>query len=99
MSGTSLAGLLVICAVIVAGLTIWLVLVFWAGRHPFWKGRRPGMRPGDVRGGAFLGEGRAVTPRRDAEPDLDREWPEPGNEPAAPDDATHADSARRRTER
>jgi hypothetical protein len=27
MTGTSLAGLLVICAVVVAGLTIWLVLV------------------------------------------------------------------------
>jgi hypothetical protein len=62
MTGTSLAGLLVICAVVVAGLTIWLVLVFWAGRHPFWTGSRP------------------------------------GNEPAAPDDATHADSARRRAE-
>lgn len=98
MSGTSLAGLLIICAVIVLGLAIWLVLVFWAGSHPFWKGRRPGARPGDVRGGAFLGEGRAVTPRRDAEPDLDREWPEAGNEPVAPDDATHHDAARR-TER
>jgi hypothetical protein len=90
MTGTSLAGLLVICAVVVAGLTIWLVLVFWVGRHPFWKGRRPRTRPGDVRGGAFLGEGRAVTPRRDAEPDLDREWPAAGGEPADLDDATHA---------
>ena len=99
MSGTSLAGLLVICAVKVVGLATWLVLVFWAGRHPFWKGSKPGMRPGDVRGGAFLGEGRAVTPRRDAEPDLDREWPAARNEPAAPDDATHADSARPSTER
>jgi hypothetical protein len=93
MSGTSLAGLLVICAVIVLGLGTWLALVFWAGRHPFYKGRRPGTRPGDVRGGAFLGEGRAVTPRRDAEPDLDREWPEPsGNQPAQED--SRADSAR-----
>lgn len=99
MTGTSLAGLLIICAVIVAGLATCLALVFWASRHPFWKRRTPGTRPGDVRGGAFLGEGRAVTPRRDAEPDLDREWPQPGNEPAAPDDATHADSARPRTER
>lgn len=41
MSGTSLAGLLVICGVVVAGLATWLVLVFWAGRHPFWKGSRP----------------------------------------------------------
>ncbi len=95
MSGTSLAGLLIICAVIVVGLATWLVLVFWAGRHPFWKGRGPSTRPGDVRGGAFLGEGRAVTPRRDAEPDLDREWPEAGNEPAARDDSTRADGARR----
>jgi hypothetical protein len=95
MSGTSLAGLLIICAVIVVGLAVMLGLVFWAGSHPFWKGRRPGQRPGDVRGGAFVGEGRAVTPRRDAEPDVDREWPEPSNEPVAPADATHHDEARR----
>ncbi len=98
MSGTSLAGLLIICAVIVVGLATWLALVFWAGRHPFWKRRRAGTRPGDVRGGAFLGEGRAVTPRRDAEPEPSREWPEPGNEPVAPDHATRTDGARR-TER
>jgi hypothetical protein len=90
MTGTSLAGLLIICAVIVVGLATWLALVFWANRHPFWKRRTPGTRPGDVRGGAFLGEGRAVTPRRDAEPDLDREWPAAGGEPADLDDATHA---------
>lgn len=94
MTGTSLAGLLIICAVIVVGLAVWLVLVFWAGSHPFYTGRRPGTRPGDVRGGAFLGEGRAVTRRRDAEPDLEREWPEPANEPVAPDDATQYDEAR-----
>jgi hypothetical protein len=96
MSGTGLAGLLIICAVIVVALAIWLVLVFWAGSHPFWKGRRVGTRPGDVRGGTFLGEGRAVTPTRDAEPDPDRKWPEPGNEPVAPDDASGHDEARPR---
>lgn len=87
MSGTSLAGLLIICAVIVLGLATWLAMVFWASKHPFWKGRKSSTRPGDVRGGAFLGEGRQVTPRRDAEPDLDREWPDAGDEPAARDDA------------
>ena len=96
MTGTSLAGLLIICAVIVVGLAIWLVLVFWAGSHPFWKGRRPDTRPGDVRGGTFLGEGRAFTPPRDAEPDPDREWPEPSNDPVAPDDVTGHDQARPR---
>lgn len=96
MSGTSLAGLLIICAVIVVGLAIWLVLVFWAGSHPFWKGRRPGTQSGDVRGGAFLGEGRAVTPHRDAEPEPDREWPEAANEPVAPDHVTGHDEARPR---
>lgn len=95
MSGTSLAGLLIICAVIVLGLATWLSLVFWANKHPFWKGRKSSTRPGDVRGGAFLGEGRQVTPRRDAEPDLDREWPDAGDEPAARDDAPPADGARR----
>ncbi len=96
MTGTSLPGLLIICAVIIVGLAVLLALVFWAGSHPFWKGRRPSPPPGDVRGGAFVGEGRALTPRRDAEPDVDREWPEPGNEPVAPDDATGHDEARPR---
>jgi hypothetical protein len=34
MTGTSLAGILIIVAVVVPGLVIWLGLVFWAGRHP-----------------------------------------------------------------
>jgi hypothetical protein len=93
MTGTSAAGLLIICAVIVLGLATWLVLVFWASKHPFYNGRRPGTRPGDVRGGAFLGEGRAVAPRRDAEPDLDREWPEPNGD-QTPREDSRADGAR-----
>ncbi len=74
MTGTSLAGILIMVAVIVLGLVIWLSLVFWASRHPFFKRPRPDTRPGDVRGGAFLGAGRGVMPRRDAPPDPDREW-------------------------
>ncbi len=73
MSGTSLAGLLIICGVIVTGLATWIVLVFWAARHPRWKrAQKLDRRPGDVRGGAFKAPGRAVMPRRDAPPDPDR---------------------------
>ena len=72
MSGTSLAGILVMVAVIVAGLAIWLYLVLRANKHPFWKNAKPDDRPGDVRGGVFKGGGgRSVTPRRDAPPDPD----------------------------
>jgi hypothetical protein len=79
MTGTSLAGILIMIAAIVAGLVIWLSLVFWAGKHPFFKRRTPDQRPGDVRGGAFLGSGRGVMPRRDDAPDPDRAWPAPEN--------------------
>lgn len=96
MTGTSAVGLFIIAGVAAGALAIWLGLVFWAGSHPFWKGRRPETRSGDVRGGAFLGEGRAVTPHRDAEPEPDREWPEPTNEPVAPDHVTGHDEARPR---
>ncbi len=70
MTGTSLAGLLVVCGVIVAGLAIWLGMVFWAGQHPTWKHGQRDDRPGDVRGGTFKADGgRAVSPRRDAPAD------------------------------
>ena len=90
MTGMSLAGILTIVAVVVLGLTIWLVLVFWAGRHPFYKRRRPDTRPGDVRGGAFLGSGGSVMPRRDAPPDPEGEWPAAGGsgEPVGRGDST-----------
>lgn len=87
MTGTSLAGILIMVAVIVAGLVIWLGLVFWAGKHPLFKRHTPDQRTGDVRGGAFLGSGRRVMPRRDAPPDPDREWQVRGSdEPARGDD-------------
>lgn len=79
MTGTSLAGILTMAAVIVLGLVTWLVLVFWASRRPQYKGQRPDPRPGDVRGGAFLGGGRSVMPRRDAPPEREREWPAQGS--------------------
>jgi hypothetical protein len=72
MTGTSLGGMLIIVAVVVAGLVIWLGLVFWAGKRPYFKHSTPDERPGDVRGGRFVGEGRSVMPRRDAPPDPDR---------------------------
>ena len=72
LSGTSLAGLLIICGVIVIGLATWIGIVFWAGSHPRWKrAQKLGQRLGDVRGGVFKARGRAVMPRRDAPPDPD----------------------------
>jgi hypothetical protein len=67
MTGTSVAGIVIVCVVIVVGLAVWLGMVFWAGRHPGWKRGPRDVRPGDVRGGAFKAEGgRSVSPRRDA---------------------------------
>jgi hypothetical protein len=60
MTGTSLAGILIIVAVVVAGLVIWLGLVFWAGRHPHFKRSTLDQRRGDVRGGRFLGKAAAL---------------------------------------
>jgi type VI protein secretion system component VasK len=72
LSGTSLAGLLIICGVIVIGLATWIGIVFWAGSHPRWKrAQKLDQKPGDVRGGVFKARGRAVMPRRDAPPDPD----------------------------
>jgi hypothetical protein len=56
MTGTSLAGILIIVAVAVAGLVVWLGLVFWAGRHPYFKRSTLDQRRGDVRGGRFVGK-------------------------------------------
>jgi hypothetical protein len=68
MTGTSLAGILIIVAVVVAGLVVWLGLVFWTGRRPYFKCSTLDQRRGDVPGGRFLGEGRSVMPRRDELP-------------------------------
>lgn len=72
MSGTSVAGLLIMAGVIVAGLAALIGIVFWAGSHPRWKhAQKLDERPGDVRGGIFKARGRALMPRRDAPPDPD----------------------------
>jgi hypothetical protein len=42
MTGTSLAGLVIVCAIIVAGLAVWLGLVFWASQHPGLEARPSG---------------------------------------------------------
>ena len=57
MTGTSLAGIIVMVVVIVAGLVTWLYLVLRANKHPYWKHAKPDSRPGDVRGGVFKGGG------------------------------------------
>jgi hypothetical protein len=67
MTGTSLAGIVIVCAVIVVALAVWLGMVFWASQHPNWKHGARDTQPGDVHGGTFKAEGgRSVAPRRDA---------------------------------
>lgn len=65
MTGTSAAGLIVMCAVIVVALAVMIGLVLFAVRHPHWKNPKIDTKPGDVRGGVFVGDPRSVTPRRD----------------------------------
>jgi hypothetical protein len=65
MTGTSAAGLIVMCAVIVVALAVMIGLVLFAVRHPHWKNPKIDSKPGDVRGGVFVGDPRSVTPRRD----------------------------------
>ena len=44
MTGTSLAGIIVMVVVIVAGLVTWLYLVLRANKHPYWKHRQAGQQ-------------------------------------------------------
>jgi hypothetical protein len=78
MTGASLVGILITMAAIVVGLVVWLCLVFWAGRRPYYKRYQPESRRGDVRDGAFRGDGRSVQPHRDAPPGPDRGWQRDG---------------------
>jgi hypothetical protein len=63
MSGSTL-GIVLIVIVAAAGLTVWLVAVFHAERHPE-TGRRGAPRR-KISGGIFRGDPRQQTPRRDA---------------------------------
>jgi hypothetical protein len=65
MTGTSAAGLIVMCAVIVVALAVMIGLVLFAVRHPHWKNPKIDTKPGDVRGGVFVGDPHSVAPRRD----------------------------------
>lgn len=64
MSGTTL-GIVLIVIVAALGLTVWLVAVFHAERHPENAGRG-GTPPRKITGGIFRGDPRQQTPRRDA---------------------------------
>ena len=65
MTGTSVAGILVMVVVIVLGLLALVLSVFVWGRGS-WKHRRIDRTPGDVRGGVHVGDPGSVMPRRDA---------------------------------
>src|SRR5947207_15076022 len=65
MSGTA-TGIWIMCAVIVAGLVIWLVAVALAARHPGQEHPRHESLRGLVQGGQHVGGGRSVAPTRDA---------------------------------
>jgi hypothetical protein len=69
MSGTSLAGTIVIAVVIVAGLGTWLALVAFAARRPYFEHPKIIHKQGNVPGGIHQGDPRSVAPRRDAPAD------------------------------
>ena len=89
MSGTA-TGIWIMCAVIVAGLVIWLVAVALAARHPGQEHPRHESLRGLVQGGQHVGGGRSVAPTRDAP------VPEGGGNPpsAEEEDAAQAGSQR-----
>ena len=64
MSGTSLAGIIVVVVVIVAGLGTWLALIVFAARRPYFEHPKIIQRQGDLRDGK--GDPGSVAPRRDA---------------------------------
>ena len=65
MSGTSLAGIIAIVVVIVAGLGTWLALIVLAAKRPYFEHPKIIQRYGDVRGGIHKRDPRSVAPRRD----------------------------------
>ena len=62
----SATALWIMCAVIVAALAIWLIMVGLAQRRPYFRNPHPERRRGRVQGGTHTGGGRSVAPRRDA---------------------------------
>jgi hypothetical protein len=73
----------VMCAVIVAALAAWLVVVGFAQRRPGTERPRTERRRGRVQGGTHTGGGRSVGPTRDepAVPGEDPEKPSVSNRP------------------
>lgn len=65
MSATSLAGIIAIVVVIVAGLGTWLALIALAAKRPYFEHPKIIQRHGDVRGGIHKRDPRSVAPRRD----------------------------------
>jgi hypothetical protein len=65
LSGTSLAGIIAIVVVIVAGLGTWLALIALAAKRPYFEHPKIIQRYGDVRGGIHKRDPRSVAPRRD----------------------------------
>jgi hypothetical protein len=66
VTGTSATGIIVIMAVVLVGATAMILWIFVVGGRGSFKHRRTDHRPGDVRGGIFVGDPGSVMPRRDA---------------------------------
>jgi hypothetical protein len=88
MTGTT-TGIWILCAVIVASLTVWLLLIARAARHPGSDNRHVQRMRNLVQGGEHVGGGRSVMPRRDAE------VPEGGGTPPSPEEMAQAAEDRR----
>lgn len=69
-----------ICAVAVAGLVIWLVMIKRAERRPGQEHPQHDQLRGVVQGGLHVGGGRSVAPTRDAP------VPEGGGDPPLPEE-------------
>lgn len=65
MSGST-TGIVVICIVVVAALVVWLLLVAHGVRQSRRKNPHVQQMRGVVQGGAHVGGGRSLMPRRDA---------------------------------
>ena len=64
MNGSA-TGIWIICAVVVAGLVVWLSSVALAARKPYQEHAHGERLRGSVQGGMHVGAGRSVAPQHD----------------------------------
>jgi len=65
VSGTSVAGIVVMVVVIMAGLAAMEIFIFVVGGGSY-RHHATDRKPGDVRGGIHVGDPGSVAPRREA---------------------------------